>query len=428
MKTKPFLWAIGILIAFRLITMAFTPIFDPSEARYAVMSANMARSGDFVVPHFTYRGVYQSFDGKPPLVFQAGGVCCKALGVNEFAVRLFPFLCAVLMGGLLFHTVRKFADADRARLSVVVYGSSAAFYATAGFAMTDVPLATCVAGALLMYRCFCDRQQFRYALAVAALLGAGMIVKGPVSFVLFGFPVFVDAIVNRRWGCIFNWKWLLALPLYLIIAVPWFVIVERQNPGAVEYFFVNENFKRFLVHEYGDKYGAGRETFRGMALIWTFLATLPWALLPIWEGVRSLVARQKGKANFERRLTFCWKDFSFIAILAVTFFWCLTSRTLVSYLLPVTPLFAAWLSMRYRQVALSRLAPWVAGIVAVGLALGLFVAPKFSDKMRGAAAPQCYGFRNRYAHEFYHGTPSECRGNHVDVRLLEAKARQAVKK
>jgi len=428
MKLKPFAWAVGVLIAFRLVTMAFTPVFDPSEARYAVMSANMARSGDFVVPRFTYHGVYQPFDGKPPLVFQAGGVCCRALGVNEFSVRLFPFLCAVLMGGLLFHALRKFSTVEKARLAVVVYGSSAAFYATAGFAMTDVPLATCVAGALVMYRCFCDRREFRYALAVAALLGAGMIVKGPVSFVLFGLPVFVDAIVNRRWGCVFNRKWLYALPLCLLIAVPWFVAVERRNPGAVEYFFVNENFRRFLVHEYGDKYGAGRETFRGMALAWAFLATLPWALLPIWEAVRALAARLTKNAVPASRLAFDWRSFTFLSLAAITFFWCLTSRTLVSYLLPVTPLFAAGLALRYRQDVLARLAPWVAGTVAAGLALGLFVAPLLSDKMRGADSPQFYGFRNRYSHEFYHGTAPECRGDAVDARLLEAKARQAVKK
>ncbi len=404
--------------------MAFTPVFDPSEARYAVMAANMARSGDFVVPHFTYQGVYQSFDGKPPLVFQAGGVFCKALGVNEFAVRLFPLLCAVLMGFILHHAVRKFADADRARLAVLVYGSTAAFYATAGFAMTDVPLAVSVAGSLLLYRCFADRRELRYALGVAALLGAGMIIKGPVSFVLFGFPVFIDAIVNRRWGCVFNRKWLYALPLYLLIAVPWFVLVERRNPGAVEYFFVNENFKRFLVHEYGDKYGAGRETFRGMALVWTLLATLPWALLPLWNLLRRLWARP-----FRRPFRPCaFKDFALLSVGAIAFFWCLTSRTLVSYLLPVSPLFAAWLAIHHPKDVLAKLAPWVTGVVACGLAVGLFVGPHVSDKMRGADSPQFYGFRNRYSHEFYPGTSPECVGGNVNVRELEMRARKAAKR
>lgn len=407
MKLRTFAAVLAGLIGVRLVLMWATPVFDPSEARYAVMSANMARSGDFVVPHFTYQGVYQSFDGKPPLVFQAGGVCCKALGINEFAVRLFPFLCAVLMGLILHHAVRKVADSERARLAVAVYASMSAFYATAGFSMTDVPLAVSVAGALCLYWCFCIDEKLRYALGVAALLGAGMIIKGPVSFVLFGLPVFVDAIVNHRWRFIFNWRWLAALPVYLLIAVPWFVLVEQRNPGAVEYFFVNENFKRFLVHEYGDKYGAGRETFRGMAVVWALVATLPW----------SLVLSRK----------WAWKSFALLSVLAVTGFWCLTSRTLVSYLLPVAPMFAAYLAVHGKKDLLERLVPFAAGItgavVAIALVVGMFVSPK----MRGAASPQFYGFRNRYSHEFYHGTAAECRGDKIDILKLHDAARKAAK-
>lgn len=395
MKTKTFVALILVLLFTRLMTMAFTPVFDPSEARYAVMAANMARTGDFVVPHFTYKGVYQSFDGKPPLVFQAGGVFCRIFGVNEFSVRLFPFLCAILMGLILHHTVAKIGSAEKARAAVLVYGSSAAFLASSGFAMTDGPLAVTVAGALLLYRCFIEKFEFRYAIGVAVLLGAGMIVKGPVSFVLFAFPVFVDACVNNRWKAVFNVRWLYVLPIALLIAVPWFVLVEQRNPGAVEYFFVNENFKRFLYKEYGDKYGAGRETFRGMSLVWTFLATLPWALVPI----RTFLTRRTSPA---------WRSFMFIGISAITFFWCLPSHTLLSYLLPVVPLFAAHLALTEEEKSLERLSLFVVPIVSVGLAIGLFVAPFFSTKMLGAKAPDFYGFSNRYSHEFYHGTDPRC--------------------
>jgi len=423
--TGRLLVAVGLLVVLRLALMAFTPVFDPSEARYAVMSANMARSGDFVVPHFTYQGVYQSFDGKPPLVFQAGGVCCRLFGTNEFAVRLFPFLCAVLLGFILHHAVKRQAGSERAALAVAVYASMSAFYATAGFAMTDVPLAVCVAGALLLYRCFCDGRQLRYAAGVAALLGAGMIVKGPVSFVLFGFPVFVDACVNRRWKCVFAIQWLYVLPVYLLIAVPWFVLVEQRNPGAVEYFFVNENFKRFLVHEYGDKYGAGRETFRGMALVWTFVATLPWALLPLWEAARPWIARRTKAVGAVRRLGFDGRAFTFLSVLAITFFWCLTSRTLVSYLLPVSPLFAAYLALKGDVELLRKLVPWGAGITAAVIAVALVGGTFCSPKMRGADAPQSYGFRNRYSHEFYHGTDPVCLGPNVPVEKLYWAAKKA---
>lgn len=412
MKKGVFALLILGLISLRALTMAFSPVFDPSEARYAVMSANMVRTGDYVVPHFTYKGAYQSFDGKPPLVFQAGALACEAFGINEFSVRLFPLIASILLGLILYHTVKKFSTPERARLAVLVYGSSAAFYATAGFAMTDGPLAAAVAGALLLYWCFTVKYEFKYALGVAVLLGAGMIIKGPVSFVLFGFPVFLDACVNRHWKAVFNWRWLTVLPVALLIAVPWFVLVEQRNPGAVEYFFVNENFKRFLYKEYGDKYGAGRETFRGMAIVWAFLATLPWAVLPIWNAIKTRAKPQ-------------WKSFTFLSIGAITFFWCLPSHTLISYLLPVVPLFAAHLALRDSPERLAKLAHFIVPIIAVALTVGLLIAPRFVPEMAGSAAPDYFGFHNRYSHEFYHGTSDRCREPSAEtVQSLRLEARK----
>jgi len=306
MKLRPFLILIGALVLVRLVLMATTPVFDPSEARYAAFSANMARTGDFVVPHFTYHHCYQSFDGKPPLVFQAGGLFCRVFGITEFAVRLFPFLSAVLLLLILYHSVRRESGADAGRLAVLICATSVAFYGAAGLSMTDISLTCCVSGALLLYRCFLDGFRFSYAACIAALLGMGMIVKGPVSLVLFGLPVLVDAVLNRRWKGIFNVQWLAVAPIYFLIAVPWFVLVEQRNPGSVWYFFYNENFLRFLVHDYGDKYGAGREAFRGVSILWALVCALPWLLL---------VPLKRPD----------WKRFDFLSFAEVVGFWCLTS-------------------------------------------------------------------------------------------------------
>ena len=86
--------ALAALIVVRVAAMLVAPVFEPSEARYAAISANMARTGDWFVPSFTYKGVYQPFAGKPPFAFQASALSCKALGVSEFAVRLPSGRCA----------------------------------------------------------------------------------------------------------------------------------------------------------------------------------------------------------------------------------------------------------------------------------------------------------------------------------------------
>ena len=383
-------------MAVRLALMAVVPVFEPSEARYAAISSNMARSGDFVVPHFTYDLEYQSFDGKPPLVFQAGGLFCRALGMDapwrlQLGVRLFPFLSAALLLLIVYLTVKRFADAETGRLAVLVTATCTAFFAAAGISMTDMSLTCCVAGALLLYECFarCETGRLRYAVGVAALLGAGMIVKGPVALVMFGLPVFVDACVNRRWKDVFNVRWLVVLPVFLAIAVPWFVLVEQRNPGSVWYFFYNENFMRFISHDYGDKYGAGREAFRGVSVLWAFVATLPWALVP-----------------FFRRRRPNWKSFPWLAMLSIIGFWCLTSRVLLYYLFPIIPLFAVWLVREGDRAWLSRLAVPCSVLSMVVCAGALLGGMFFSDKMRGPTTP-FEPHRNHYAYEFYHGRKPE---------------------
>ncbi len=409
MKARTFWWILLVLAAMRLVLMAVTPVFDPSEARYAAISANMARSGDFVVPHFTYEGRYQSFDGKPPLVFQAGGLCCRLLGTEkpmalQFSVRVFPFLSAALLLLILYRTVRLFSEAGTARLAVVIAATSTAFLAAAGLSMTDMTLTACVAGALLLYRSFLAGYAWRDAAGVALLLGAGMVVKGPVSMVMFALPVLAEALVNRRWRGIFNGKWLAVAPLFLLVAVPWFVLVEQRNPGSVWYFFYNENFLRFVTPDYGDKYGAGREAFRGVAIVWLVVATLPWSLFPL--------------ASLIRRRAWPWKDFFVVSVLAITGFWCLTSRVLLYYLFPAIPLFAAALALNGPAESLRRWAVPIAGLstaVLVGLLVG---GSCCSDKMQGAASLQYFGYRNRYSHEFYHGTSPMALGDGVDRKTM----------
>jgi 4-amino-4-deoxy-L-arabinose transferase-like glycosyltransferase len=414
MKLKTFWIVLLALVAIRLVLMAVVPVFEPSEARYAAISANMARSGDFVVPRFTHNLEYQSFDGKPPLVFQAGGLCVKALGTDapwklQFAVRVFPFLSAALVLLILYFSVARLSDRATGRLAVAMCATSTAFYAAAGISMTDMTLTCCVAGALLLYRTFVDTRGFASAAGVAALLGAGMITKGPVALVMFGLPVLLDAIAHRRWSAMFSWKWLVVAPVFFAIAVPWFVLVEQRNPGSVWYFFYNENFMRFISHDYGDKYGAGREAFRGVSILWALVAVMPWTFVPFGRGI--VLAWQNRALSWRKRLALIARTahlggFFFLSCLAIVGFWCLTSRVLLYYLFPVIPLAAAWYALHGPRQALKNLVVPYAALSVFVLVCGFAGGMMFSDKMRGASTPFNV-FDSNYAYEFYNGRLSD---------------------
>jgi len=202
--------------------------------------------------------------------------------------------------------------------------------------------------------------------------------------------------LNRRWKVLASYRWFSGLMAFVAIAAPWFVLMARANPDFLQYFFVNENFLRFLKHEYGDKYGAGRETFRGMAAIWTQVVTLPWAPLFLWRVWNSRAALRPS-ANAAAHSVLGW------GVVGIMAFWCLTSRVPLAYLIPVVPLFAGWLilSADVRERALcGRFLPAACVATGVVLAVCLVSGTLFSKKMRGADAtyhPKCYSY------EFYHG-------------------------
>ena len=409
MRNQVLCFSLLLVVVVRLVLAAVTPVFDTSEARYAAMAANMARSGDFLVPRFTYKGEYQSFDGKPPLLFQAGGLACKVFGINEFAVRLPVLLATGLLLILLHRVMMVLTDGDghAALLAVAMTATSTAYAALVGFCMTDGLLVTCVAGALLAHAALVKSGNRNWSLVVFALLGFGMIVKGPVALVEFGLPVVLDLTVNRRWTILGRYRWFWGLSLFALIAAPWFVLMARKNPDFLWYFFVNENLLRFLVHEYGDKYGAGRETFRGMALVWLAVVTLPWSLGVVWGWLGERLGERRGRGRPAVRGLVRRTDSPSAVlgwgVVGITAFWCLTSRVPMAYLMPTVPLACAWLVLRANggeRERLARRVPLVACLTSLVLVGGILGGMLFTDKMQGAAAP----FKlKRYSYEFYHG-------------------------
>ena len=347
LSRRSFLYLLGTLGALRLVLNAIVPLMDPSEARYALICKIMAESGNYLEPKLIHEGVLMNFEGKPPLCFQAGAVACRIFGVNLFAVRLPSFLFAAGLLAVMYGALRRIKGEAVAQLAVLIALSSVIFFMYAGMCMTDMALAFCVCSAVFAYMLF-DHETARRGKKLASIgffasLALGMLVKGPVALVLAGLPVFFFVLLGNRWRDLKNHAWVLGFVMFFLIAAPWYVLMQRANPDFLYYFFVNENFKRFLFKEYGDQYGAGREFFRGMAFVWFLLSNLPPVLLLLFPACSKDGRRMLAGVWRKRALA---DDLPLLGFLFVTLFWCLTSRVLITYVLPTVPFFAAWLADR----------------------------------------------------------------------------------
>ena len=93
--------------------------------------------------------------------------------------------------------------------------------------------------------------------------------------------------------------------------------------------------------------GGGRESFHGVSFLWFLLLNLPTVfLLQLYPAQN----RQKMYAGnlFKDPLT----GISALTCITLTLFWALTSRVLITYLLPTIPFFAVFLAVRFRDSGL----------------------------------------------------------------------------
>ena len=391
---KQFLWLLWALVLLRLLLNVVVPLMDPSEARYALICKLMTETGNFLEPKLIHNGVLMNFEGKPPLYFQAGAVACHIFGIDLFAVRLPSTLFAAGLLAVLYGTVRRIKDKNVAKLAVLLTLASPVFFMYAGMCMTDMALAFCVCSAIFAYMLFdhetVPRNKKLASIGFFAALALGMLVKGPVALVMAGVPVFLFVLLGKRWSDLKNHAWILGFAVFFLIAAPWYILMQRENPDFLYYFFVNENFKRFLFKDYGDQYGAGREFFRGMAFLWFLISNLPGVLLIL---IPLFSRAGRGKLAEVLRKHSLADDLPLLGFLFITLFWCLTSRVLITYVLPTVPLFSVWLADRMTAwgyagrerfgMALKAVLPVIWCVTSMVFASLWIVGDHWVDKMPG---------------------------------------------
>ncbi|UDQ98670.1 glycosyltransferase family 39 protein [Lentisphaerota bacterium WC36G] len=338
-------------IIIRLLLNFAIPVTDQTEGRYALIGYEMVNKSDFLTPMFHHKGDFVAFKGKPPLAFWCEAFAIKFFGVNSFAVKLPSSLAAFLLLALIYFVLKRYKNSYVARNAVIFTGLSGLFFVYSGSVIVDMVLLFFIASSLLAYMAFLEEKDKRikifWSIAVFIFAAGGFLTKGPIAIFEFGLPVFLWTLINKQWKGLrdHSWAWAIGPLLFFIIVIPWFYLSHKNDANFLEYFFVNENFKRFISKDYGDKYGAGRE-FHYFAAVWMFLlSTLPWVLLPIYSWFK------KGQQNIFKQ--FSWNIFkdpisgiSLLAFSSITLFWSLTSRSPIHYLLPTIPMFAVYLAVK----------------------------------------------------------------------------------
>lgn len=342
---RPFLILAFFILLFRLISLDGLALIDPSEGRYAVIAQNMYLSGDWVTPVVFDDGSTEPFLGKPPLQFWLTSLSFHCFGFSAFAARLPSFVASFLMLAAMWAYVERAFSKTVADLGVLLSASSISIFLFSGSCMLD-PLLACTVTVAVAAFAILDWSDKPREIKVCsylffAALAAGMLAKGPVAVILVGAVIGPWVLWWRRWGTLRRISWLGGIALFLAIALPWYIYAELRSPGFLYYFIVQENFLRYLVKNYGDRYGSGHRYPYGTVWPILFISIIPWAFYLLRLGVVKGILPGLKKVKSDENLSYL-----FLCAVIPCCFFTLAKQLTIAYVLPSLPgvgmLFAVW--------------------------------------------------------------------------------------
>jgi 4-amino-4-deoxy-L-arabinose transferase-like glycosyltransferase len=317
-------WIAIALVAAWFALLGERPLFNPDEGRYAEIPREMLASGDWLIPRLNNL-VYIE---KPPLQYWATALSYKLFGTSVWAARLYTGLCGLLTvlvtAGL---GLRLWGSAVAWRAGIML-ASSLALLVMSQQLTLDMSLTFFTT---LTLAGFCAAQevaspsQRRYWMWLAwASSAAAFLTKGLVALVLPALALGAYSLLYRQWK---PWSRLsipTGLMIFIVVAVPWCVLMQRHVPQFFDFFFIREHFQRFLTR-IEDRYEPP----------WFFIpvlaaGSLPW-LLPAGRALASGWRRSETSRKFNVR-AFLW-----VWCIAVFGFFSMSDSKLIPYILPLFP-------------------------------------------------------------------------------------------
>lgn len=357
---------IGLALALHLLPLvAGAPLIDPDEGLHAAIAREMIDTGNWLVPHF----LGSSFLDKPILYFWALASSVAVVGYSEFAVRL---------PGALFGVAGVVTTALFARTLV----GPAAFAPTmfvastlaAPFAMLLAPVhdVALVPFTTLTLLAFWQREHddggWPTVLSAGLALGLAVLTKGLAGVALVGLAWGAYLVLAQRLTVRAIGDGAVTLAVALLVAAPWYGLVEHASPGYLRYFFLERHLMGFTTTTQN----------HGLQPWWYYVPVLAIGSLPwlgwLAAGVATALTPAHGSAPQPRRVRsaiflLCW-------LVSNALFLSAAGSKLLTYALPVFPAVALVVVHVWSQgvgvtcVRSAKFASWIEGLSIAALPLG----------------------------------------------------------
>ncbi len=353
-------WLLVALLVFAVAwfgTLDYRKLVKPDEGRYAEIPREMVVTGDWLTPRLNGIKYFE----KPALQYWATAAAYTAFGQHDWTARLWPALTGffgVLLAGFVG---RRLFGAEAGLLAAVTLATSLLYLAIGHFNTLDMGLTFFLEAAVFGFL-LAQSGQRRWMLVAWAALALAVLSKGIVALVLTGGTLVLYSLLARDLSVWRRLELVRGLPLFLLIAAPWFIAVSLANPEFAHFFFIHEHFERFLTkahHRYQPAW-----YFVPVLLI----GALPWTTLALQSLAR---AWQRG----EEKSGFAVRRFLALWCVVVFAFFSVSDSKLLSYILPLFPALALLVGDQLTRIGRKSLLRHLACVALIALVC-LLLAPR----------------------------------------------------
>ena len=338
------------------------------EPRYAQVAREMLERHDWVTPTLWGKPWLE----KPPLYYWLAEVAYKAAGgVHDWAARLPSIALTALMIFFIYLWARRFYRGMQLDAALITAASAAVIGFSRG-ASTDMPLTATLTMAMLSWFAWYKERGRVWLLASYFFLALATLAKGPVAVLLAAVVVGIFVILRRDWKLLLLSLWPPAVLLFLVVALPWYIAVQRANPDFFQVFIVQQNLARYS----SDLYRHSRPFWYYLPVV--LVGLVPWVAFVIAAVVdavrdwRYTIEQPEGDADLA----------TFLAIwfLFPVLFFSLSQSKLPGYILPSIPAGTILLAdfIRRREDEGDKPSLWLILIhsaISAGLLIAVFIVP-----------------------------------------------------
>ncbi len=328
--------ALFLLVLFGTPFLGSRPLMTPDEGRYAEIAREMVVTGDYVTPHLD--GV--KYFEKPPLFYWIETVPIRLFGLSEWSLRSMTALIGLLGCLMVYGAVRKLYDRRAGLLSSVILATSLLYSSMAHMISPDATVCVLVTASLLAFLLGTHqpagrrRSYFMWAMYIFAALAT--LTKGLIGVIFPALIIFIWLCVTHNWRELKTYCLPAGILLFLAIAAPWHLLVQRENPEFFHFYFYEQHFLRYFT-SYADR----------AAPFWFFpvsvlIGFFPWTAFLLGKPLTLLTKFNENHRDDTR--------FFQIWVVAIFVFFTFSRSELLHYALPLIPALAILLGCYFASI------------------------------------------------------------------------------